>query len=315
MIPNFPEFKKLEWNDRSEVESFTKKFAPYSNFNFISTWAWDIKESIKLSRLNDNLVFLFYDFLNGKHYYSFIGTNKPCETADCLLNCTMNGTEHGILKYIPEEVVQALNGSNFTFRLNEGNCDYIVSVSNFANMNKCSGKYGQHCRGFIKSYIDHDIRTNVSSLCDADIPAMRQIFIKWAEHKKLDYALLPEYDAFDRYCRLIDVNIKIISVYDNEKMIGFKTIELLSNEFAMNDFFKADINYKGVYQFIDWKFGEFLNKQGIKYINCQVDLGIDSLRKAKLQYRPAFLLKSYYIEKVKVAETITNEIIINEKNI
>ena len=66
MIPQFPEFKSLELSDKKDIESFTKRFPPYSDFNFVSMWSWDIKEEIRISQLNGNLVVRFTDYLTGK---------------------------------------------------------------------------------------------------------------------------------------------------------------------------------------------------------------------------------------------------------
>lgn len=43
MIPKFPEFKKLELSNKEEIENFTSKFPPYSDFNFVSMWCWDFR--------------------------------------------------------------------------------------------------------------------------------------------------------------------------------------------------------------------------------------------------------------------------------
>ena len=81
MIPEFPEFKKLELSDKEDVEAFTKKFPPYSDFNFVSMWSWDIKGEMRLSILNGNLVVRFTDYITGDPFYSFLGNNKTNETA------------------------------------------------------------------------------------------------------------------------------------------------------------------------------------------------------------------------------------------
>ena len=49
MLPTFPEFKPLELSDKNDVENFTSKFPPYSDFNFVSMWCWDIKEEMRIS--------------------------------------------------------------------------------------------------------------------------------------------------------------------------------------------------------------------------------------------------------------------------
>lgn len=85
MIPEFPEFKKLELSDKKDIEQFTSKFPPYSDFNFVSMWSWDIKGEMRVSQLNDNLVVRFTDYLTGEPFYSFLGNNKVNDTAEKLL--------------------------------------------------------------------------------------------------------------------------------------------------------------------------------------------------------------------------------------
>ncbi len=80
MIPVFPNFKKLELSDKKEVEKFTSEFPPYSDFNFISMWIWDIADNMMISQLNKNLVVVFNDYLSGKPFISFLGKNKISET-------------------------------------------------------------------------------------------------------------------------------------------------------------------------------------------------------------------------------------------
>lgn len=73
MIPEFPQFKVLELSDKGDIEVFTKKFPPYSDFNFVSMWSWDIKGDMRISQLNDNLVVRFTDYLTGNPFFSFFG--------------------------------------------------------------------------------------------------------------------------------------------------------------------------------------------------------------------------------------------------
>ena len=73
MIPGFPEFKKLELSNKEEIENFTSKFPPYSDFNFISMWCWDIKGETRISKFNNNLVVRFTDYLKGNPFFSFFG--------------------------------------------------------------------------------------------------------------------------------------------------------------------------------------------------------------------------------------------------
>lgn len=71
MIPTFPEFKPIEITDKEEVENFTKNYPPYSDFNFISLFCWDVDGKRRLSWLNGNWVCLILSKIWGTAYPSF----------------------------------------------------------------------------------------------------------------------------------------------------------------------------------------------------------------------------------------------------
>ena len=76
MLPEFPKFKSIDLTDKKEIEEINKKFPPYSDFNFVSMWCWDIKGEMHISILHDNLVVKFTDYLTGDPFFSFFGNNK-----------------------------------------------------------------------------------------------------------------------------------------------------------------------------------------------------------------------------------------------
>ncbi len=248
MIPQFPNFKKLERTDREEVESFTKNFPPYSDFNFSTIWAWDVDETIKLSILHDNLILLLNDYTSDKHYLTFIGKNKINETASELLEFSMEGAEPGILKYVPEEVATGVSDLKLEVTLDEDNCDYILSVNDLANIENGHGHLGQNCRKFIRNNGDN-IREVSCSIHEADKTVLAGLFERWAANKGLDYPELVEYKAFERYFQIDDAEIKVLSIYDGNKLIGFEMFEIISNKFIMGEFRKADVQCRGFYQF------------------------------------------------------------------
>jgi hypothetical protein len=102
MIPAFPDFKKVEVTDREAVEAHTHKYEPYSDFNFISLWAWDTSGERMISELNGNLVVRFTDYSTNEPFLSFLGTNETEHTARTLIDyCKENGLPT-TLKLMPE---------------------------------------------------------------------------------------------------------------------------------------------------------------------------------------------------------------------
>ena len=45
MLPKFPEFKKLELNDKAVLHSVTALLPPYSDFNFTSLFSWNVNDA------------------------------------------------------------------------------------------------------------------------------------------------------------------------------------------------------------------------------------------------------------------------------
>jgi hypothetical protein len=71
MIPQFPSFKKLTPDDREEIETITHEHDPYSDFNFSSMWAYNTEEDFEISRINNNIIIRFQDYITNKRFYSF----------------------------------------------------------------------------------------------------------------------------------------------------------------------------------------------------------------------------------------------------
>src|SRR3989338_1647905 len=134
MIPEFPKFKPIELSDKTEVEKITSKYPPYSDFNFVSMWSWDIKNEMRISLLNGNLVVRFTDYLTGEPFYSFLGDNKVNETVEELLEFSKKEILPLELKLIPEEVLKDLDQIKFKATEDRNNFDYIYDVSRLAEL-------------------------------------------------------------------------------------------------------------------------------------------------------------------------------------
>jgi len=85
----------------------------------------------------------------------------------------------------------------------------------------------------------------------------------------------------------------ILSLYIGDTMIGFITYEIISVEYAVCHFIKADGNYKGIYDMLIFVLGKELTINNIKYLNYEQDLGIEGLRRAKKRYKPEFYLNKF----------------------
>ncbi len=294
----FPQFKKLELSDRSFIESFTKDYLPYSDYNFTSLWSWNIKDEIQFSTLNGNLIVRFTDYITSKPFYSFLGSSEQEKTIDELLQlCIREGLEP-TLKLLPAESVRGLSSEKYTIVEDEDNFDYILLIPLLCEYP------GKHFRGkknfvnrFRKNYI---AETVILDMHQKDIQDnMKQLFFTWADNKELSVQdTKNEYEAITRLLKtLTDTNLISIGLYVDKRLIGFSVNEIVNGTYAILHFEKADsINFVGIYPYVMQETARVLAHKECMYLNYEQDLGIEGLKKSKLSYSPAEFLKKFRLQ-------------------
>lgn len=79
------------------------------------------------------------------------------------------------------------------------------------------------------------------------------------------------------------------AIYVNDEPVAYTVGESLREDTALVHIEKADIEYNGAFSIINYEFANHI-KNKFKYINREEDMGIEGLRKAKLSYRPEYLI-------------------------
>ncbi len=299
MIPEFPNFKKLELTDKEEVEKFTSKFPPYSDFNFTSLWVWDTNNERMISELNGNLVVRFTDYENCEPFFSFIGNNDLENTAHELIDFAKKSNTSPILRCVPEESVNILLKSDLLIEEDKDNFDYIFSIPELFNLKGVKFKEKRHlATRFLREHPNASFE--LKNLNDINIlEQIVSVFHRWEDKKESDkktHDFEYEEKAINRLLHIPDNHNLIIScVLLDNAMIGFSVDEILSSEYAISHFIKADISFSGIYDFLNEKVSKHLASQNITLWNWEQDLGIENIRKSKTSYHPINFLKKYKI--------------------
>jgi len=296
MIPEFPQFKSLELSDQKDVEKITQKYPPYSDFNFVSMWSWDIKDERMVSKLNDNLIVLFTDYKNNQHFFSFIGTNKVTETARELIHFAEKTNRPSTLRLVPEESARLLPKSDFLIEEDKDNFDYIFSTSQISDFRGKKYKTKrQEANRFLTLYPNIVFKSEnlISPIVREHIINLLQ---KWTVKKESNsetenLGLKSEKQALHKILQMENKNLLIFTCFLNDKLIGFEIDEILLNKYAVAHFSKVDALYNGINVFLNMKLSEYLKNEGVEFCNWEQDLGIESLRKSKMSYRPVNFLK------------------------
>ena len=296
MIPTFPEFKKLELSDREEVESFTKRFPPYSDFNFVSMWGWDVKGDMEISNLNNNLVVRFTDYLTGEPFYSFLGDTLVTETATELLTFAREKGMSPVLKLLPEETAKLIQSDAISVREDRDNFDYIHKID---DLKQYAGADFKQKRQEVNSFLQNNPDVTHRELDLRDVETRehaKTVFCKWAENKKQDGELYDNHEELF-FLKLLSLaeshNLVSTGVFRGQDLLGFMVTEPLPSGYTVGHAAKTDSSIKGVNAYLMKANSEILTSHGCHLLNYEQDLGLPNLRDGKNRFRPVAFLKKY----------------------
>lgn len=294
MIPQFPEFKSIELSDQVEIEELTKNYPPYSDFNFVSLFCWDIEGKRKISILNGNLVVLSTDDVSGREFLSFIGLESVVETAEALLKYARKRGLRGGLRMVPEEIaIVCFEGEDkFIVKEDRNNFDYICSIDGLACL--CGGAYSTIRKAVKKFERAYGERAHCEFIKGCRVGEVLDIWQRWLDTRE-DYSI-NEQIALQRTLEMIsNFNVLTAVAYVDEKPVAFSINQIIDSENIISHFAKADYSYRGSLLYLDNKTAQYFVEKGYRHVNYEEDMGLPSLRYAKIKYSPVRYLKKFTI--------------------
>lgn len=297
MIPYFPNFKKIEIGDYDEVKEITKQLPPYSDFNFISMWSWDIKNEMAISKLHGNLVVKFTDYITGEPFFSFLGINSIKKTLEIVLEHDRVENNNVGLKLLPKEIItnDEIDISKLNIFEDTDHHDYIYSIELLSHYGDPKlKKHRNSLNSFLRKY--PEARSEVINLTDKDTyQNILNLFGIWESNKN---SFTPHEFLALKKCIKEASSFPLlgIGVFIGGELIGFTINQIESTDYAACFFAKANINYSGVYSYLISETARYLYKQGVKYLNYEQDLGLASLRDSKKALAPVYFLKKHCLK-------------------
>lgn len=299
MIPKFPEFKKLEFSDKPDVDNIVRKYPPYSDFNYTSMFCWNIGGKMEISELNSNLVVKFTDYVTSEQFYSFLGNNVVNDSARKILLHALYEDVNPILKLIPATSVEGLDERVFDIQEDRENFDYLYNVNFLAAYH---GRPYETKRNLVNRLMKFHPQVESKEIDIADKATQEkiiQLIDVWEKNKLNDDKLVDKEREIVALKNLFsvaeDLELISIGVYDSEELIGFSINEPLLGGYAITHFAKSDANYPGIYAFLMRESCRKILWYDKGILNYEQDLGIPSLRFSKESFRPVSFLKKYTV--------------------
>ena len=292
-------FKRLTIEDKDTFEKFIYPYKFLScEYSFTTLYIWREACDICFTIHKGALIIKKKDF-SGRYYFMQplgYSTEDLKEIIDALMDYKTENNMHYLFKDLDEVFMEEISNiyddvRDICIKEDRDNFDYLYETEKLIKLSgkKLHGKKN-HYNSFIKSY-QYEVKDIKGEQVISDVIVAAE---KWYEgNEEDDDMLYYELQGIKDVLKNIEIiNSKGIAVYVDEKIVAFSLGEKLNDNLAVIHIEKADMDYSGVYSFINKTFIDRCFSD-VKIINREQDLGIAGLRKSKLSYHPFKLEKKY----------------------
>ena len=301
MIPEFPQFKTLQFEDGEVLREIIWKYQPEtSEWTFTNLFIWRSHYGLQWSLYRDWVLLLSTAAPQGPFFFQPVG---PPSRLDAVRN---------ILRWLQEEKGQKASrieraDSRLADEIREAadlvvepvrdQFDYVYRSQDLIQLagRKYHGKRN-HINKFLQTYA-----FTYAPLEERLLPECLKLGGFWCEIHRCeeDMNLLGEWEAVrEALTHFSELRIQGGVILIRDKVEAFSLGELLNRETAVIHVEKANPEIPGLYPFINQQFCEKTWSQ-TSWVNREQDLGEPGLRMAKESYFPDHLMDKF---RVRLAE-------------
>lgn len=306
-LPEFPALVPLAVEHLAGLRRFGAHFEGYSDFDATSLWAWSaaVPGGFRVGRWGANLVVEFGDYLGGERFLSLLGVDRVDAAAAELLEEARARDLAADLRLVPEVTADLLDGRRWLRFEQRDEHDYVYDLGRQAAM--AGPEYRSQRRRLHRFLREHERSVHVewataerlSDLAD-DLLA---VFESWRERGS-DGAPFsdPERLALDRLLRHAPVVAPGTSAasavcWHDGRPVAFTILEEVAPGRLCLHFRKVAHSHlaRDLEAWLTTHVARRADAAGFVAVNEQQDLGIPGLRRAKLDRRPARLLRKFRV--------------------
>jgi len=282
--PAFPDLKPVGLEDRAVFDEYLGA-RPFETceMSFANIFIWKDSEHPRWTILNGSLCVLVEPDFEDPYFLPPVGGERVPETVAACLALAPR------LSRVPEDFV-ARHGAGFKAEEDPGNFDYVYLRRDLAEL---KGKRYDGKRNRIRKFeaaFAHEYR----ALTRVDVSGCFRLLEDWFEEKANGdlymraerTAILQALASFER----LDLRGAVVKV--GGRVEAFTMGGLLAPDMAV---IPIEIANPGLVGLAQWINREFVSREwaDVAYVNREQDMNVEGLRKAKLSYQPARLVKKY----------------------
>jgi hypothetical protein len=303
MYPVFPNFKKLNLEDRQQYESLVEAYTPFSDMSFttLHIW-WNLDEKLFFSVLNQNLVLNYYQpFDKPGAGLSLLGNHQVDKSIGEIFEYLKSYGRQQRLVHVPEFVIKEIEAKDAYDISEEADMhEYVMDAAACAKLEgRELGRIRRKVNRFLRETEDYQLELKELDLSlekergtvIAAIEDWRQRFPKANDPGRT------ETDAIKsalKHHRALE--IKNLALFIDGKLHGVALFhQSQDRKYYILNHLKVDYSFPFIFDYLTNQVALAAHHNDIPYLNMEMDLGIEGLRQHKLGLRPVDFLKKYSV--------------------
>ena len=287
------QFRRPELSDKEVIQSYFREFPSRScEKTFANSYLWSRHYKTTFAVVANTLVFKWED--DGVKFSYPVGKPEDVRKAlEVLKEYVENKGESFVLYNVTEDLFEQLEEwypGRFEIEYDRDVADYVYESEKLATL---AGKKLHAKRNHINKFKATYENWSYETMTKDNVEECFQMALKWREQNGCedDTEKKAEICVTLNYLRLLEELEQIGGILriDGE-IVAFTIGEPINEDTFVVHIEKAFADIQGAYPMINQQFVE--NEcMHYKYINREDDTGSEGLRKAKLSYRPVFLVE------------------------
>lgn len=303
MVASFPNFSRLSLDDRAEYERLVAAYPPFSDISFatLHIW-WNLEGKLEICQLNGNLVISYYqsfDELNSG--LCLVGQNEVDGSIETIFNHLRSVGYSVKLVHVPQFVVDKIQNRD-GLRLEEelDFNEYILDSQALASLEHPShGRTRRKVKRFLREVEERTVEIKELELSTPETrEQLRQSIASWEnERSAANDPHQTEHLAIQKTLAHADaLGIQGLGLYIDTKLCA---VFLYHNSHDQNYYImnhlKVDYSIPYIFDYMTHQIADRAVKENINFLNMEMDLGIENLRRHKMGLRPVDFFRKYTI--------------------
>jgi hypothetical protein len=288
-LPRFPEFKPVGLEDRAVFqEHFLRRPPEVCEANFTTIFVWRDYERSRYTTVDGSLCVFCDPPAEPAFFLPPFGGNGVEEAVEACLSL------HPRMACVSESFLRRL-GRGLKHEEDAGNFDYVYRVEDLVRL---AGKKFDGKRNLIRAF-EKGWRSRYATLTAERLNGCRSLFREWARLKaarNCGFSAAQERAVLEMLGRFEELGLVGGGVEVDGRLEAFTVGEKLSDDTVLVHLEVVNPSFKGLAQYIN---REFLRREwsDMTFVNREQDMGLAGLRRAKMSYHPARLVRKYIVWK------------------